>query len=95
MKTRNELRAEIDAIDSQLLDLFNKRAGLAMEIARLKEQTGVPILDRDRERAVVRRACVANDGPLHRRSVVRLFQSLIRESRIIQLRAVKQPSQRG
>jgi chorismate mutase-like protein len=92
MKTRNELRAEIDAIDSQLLDLLNRRARLAIEVARLKEQEGSPLLDRERERTVVSRACAANGGPLHRQSVARIFQTLIRESRLVQSRAVKQPT---
>ena len=91
MKTRNELRTEIDAIDSQLLDLLNRRARLAIEVARLKEQEGSPLLDRERERTVVSRACAANSGPLHRQSVARIFQTLIRESRLVQSRAVKQP----
>jgi chorismate mutase len=91
MKTRNELRAEIDAIDSRLLDLFNERARLAIEIVRLKERHGAPVLDRERERAVVGRACSANGGPLPRRAVARLFRTLIRESRIIQLSAVNRP----
>jgi chorismate mutase-like protein len=91
MKTRNELRAEIDAIDSQLLDLLNKRARLAIEIAKLKEAEGSPLVDRDRERTVVNRACTANAGPLQRQSVARIFHTLIRESRLAQSRAMKQP----
>jgi chorismate mutase-like protein len=86
MKTRNELRAEIDAIDSQLLELLNKRARLAIEIAGLKEREGSPIVDQEREREVVSRACAANEGPLQRRAVARIFRTLMRESRGLQLR---------
>jgi chorismate mutase-like protein len=89
MKTRTELRAEIDAIDSQLLDLLNQRARLAIEIAKLKQQEGVPILDMDRERTVVSRACAANTGPLERRTVARIFRMLMRESRLIQARKTR------
>ena len=89
MRTRAELRAEIDAIDSQLLELLNERATLAVEIARLKEREGAPIMDRGRERAVVSRACAANRGPLPRRAVARIFRTLMRESRILQAWAVK------
>jgi len=89
MKTRDELRAEIDMIDSHLLDLLNQRAALAIEIAKLKERHGHPMVDRARERAVIGRACAANEGPLHRQAIARIFRTLIRESRIAQVRAVK------
>lgn len=88
-KTRAELRAEIDVIDGMVLELLNERARLAIEIAQLKKAEGVPILDRERERAVVGRACSRNGGPMHRRAVARVFQALMRESRILQIRSVK------
>ncbi len=89
MRTRDELRAEIDAIDSRLLELLNERARLAMEIGRMKDREGAPIMDRERERAVVSRACAANHGPLPRRAVARIFRTLMRESRILQAWAAK------
>jgi chorismate mutase len=89
MSTRTELRARIDEIDAVLLELLNERAKLAIEIARLKARDGAPILDREREHAVVGRACAANDGPMHRRAVTRIFRTLMRESRIMQIRAVR------
>ena len=86
MKTMKKLRAEIDAIDSQLLDLLNRRAGLAIELARLKEQEGLPLWDVERERSVIRRACAANGGPLGEESVAEIFRTIIRESRVTQAR---------
>lgn len=94
MKTRSELRAEIDAIDDQLLELLNKRATIAVAIGRLKVQEGVPLVDPGRERTVINRMCAANTGPLHRRSIVRVFLSVIRESRRAQSVAAKLPSTR-
>jgi chorismate mutase-like protein len=88
MKTRDELRAEIDEIDDRLLELFNERAKLAIEIAKLKERNGAPILDPEREREVVGRACAANRGPLRREAVARIFRTLMRESRAAQSKAV-------
>jgi len=81
MKTRIELRAEIDAIDDRILELLNERAAIAVEIGLLKVQEGVPLVDPGRERTVINRMCAANSGPLHRRSIVRIFLSVIRESR--------------
>jgi chorismate mutase len=66
-----------------------------MEIAKLKRQQGAPILDRERERAVVNRACAANTGPLQRGAVARIFRALMRESRMIQLKAAKHSTASG
>lgn len=86
MRTRDELRAEIDEIDAEILRLLNERARLVVEIAKRKRDEGAPILDRERELAVVQRACAASEGPLPRPSIRRIFKALMRESRLLQLR---------
>ena len=49
----NELRLEIDSIDKQLTELFEKRMNTAAQIAAFKKENGVPVFDRERERSVV------------------------------------------
>ena len=44
-------RKQIDEIDSQLLDLFERRMELAKDIADYKKQNNLPVLDASRERA--------------------------------------------
>ena len=41
-------RAEIDAIDNELLRLINQRARLAMKVGSLKKSAGLPLSDPDR-----------------------------------------------
>ena len=41
-------RRRIDAIDRQLLELFNERARCAIEIGRLKRAVGLPVYQPDR-----------------------------------------------
>jgi chorismate mutase/prephenate dehydratase len=77
-------RAEIDAIDSELLRLLNARAKLAVRVGETKKIAGLALCDRDREREVIERACRANEGPLKRRAVARLFRCIIRESRLVE-----------
>jgi len=48
----NELRNEIDSLNRQLVDLLGKRTEVAREIARIKKQEKLPILDAGRERAI-------------------------------------------
>jgi chorismate mutase len=89
MKTRDELRAEIDAIDSQLLDLLNRRAALAVEIAGLKVRDGIPILDPDRESDVLDRARAGSRDPLEPDAAERIFRAVMLESRRLQARVVQ------
>ncbi len=49
----NELRQEIDSIDKQLCELFERRMKTAAGIAAYKKENGLPVFDRERERKVV------------------------------------------
>ncbi|MDT5122209.1 MAG: chorismate mutase [Acidobacteriota bacterium] len=84
-----ERRAEIDAIDRELLRLLNKRALLAVKIGESKRIAGLSLCDREREREVIERACESNLGPLDERAVARLFRSIIRESRLVEEREME------
>ncbi len=77
-------RAEIDAIDEQLLQLLNERARLAIEVGLLKKRQHMPLCDPDRERQVLQRLCNSIDGPLDERAVNKIFKTIIDESRRIQ-----------
>ena len=46
-----ELRVQIDNIDRQLVELFDRRMRIAADVAAYKKENGLPILDADRERA--------------------------------------------
>lgn len=50
-----ELRAQIDAIDEQLVPLFLKRMNISLEVAKYKQKNGMPVLDKARERALLKR----------------------------------------
>jgi chorismate mutase len=83
-------RAEIDAIDDELLRLLNTRARLALKLGASKRSAGLALCDRARERAVVARVCQVNAGPLDERAVALIFRRIIRESRRMQARAYEQ-----
>ena len=48
-----EWRKEIDAIDEALLELFIKRMELARKIAGHKKESGAPVLNPEREAAIL------------------------------------------
>ncbi len=77
-------RAEIDAIDDELLTLLNRRARLAAEIGTVKRRSNAPFWDPDREREVLARVCESSDGPLNKQGIIRIFKTIIDESRGIQ-----------
>jgi chorismate mutase len=82
-------RSDIDAIDSELLGLLNKRATLAVKVGQSKRLTGVALYDPLREEEVIERARKANPGPLDDQAIMELFGCIIRESRRIEACAME------
>lgn len=69
-----EWRAEIDAVDNELLRLLNWRARLAVGLGTKPEAVS------PREDDSLERACRANAGPLDERAVARIFRRIVRET---------------
>ena len=57
MATLDELRAQIDAADEQILAAFEARMRVADGIADYKREHGLPILDANRESQKLNDAC--------------------------------------
>ena len=49
----SEIRAKIDAVDEQLLELFLQRLALAEDVGRYKKANNLPILNTIREQEVL------------------------------------------
>ena len=79
--TIDEIRQEIDRLDSELLSIFNLRAGLALKIGEIKKEIGLPVYDPSREGRIFDRMKAENAGPLDDGAIVRLFERVIDESR--------------
>lgn len=79
--TIDELRREIDRLDSQLLRIFNERAALALRIGEAKKGLSLPVYDPAREKLIFQRMREENPGPLDDQAIVRLFERVIDESR--------------
>ena len=50
MKELSKIREEIDAVDRQLVALYEERMKLTAEVAEYKISVGKPVLDRTREK---------------------------------------------
>ena len=46
-------RAEIDAIDREIVALFERRMQVVVDVARIKKENGIAILDATREKEVI------------------------------------------
>lgn len=77
-------RKIIDAIDTEILILLNRRANISRRIGRLKTQAGIPIVDRNREDTVIGRILRENQGEIADRALVGIYREILRESRRIQ-----------
>jgi chorismate mutase / prephenate dehydratase len=70
------LRAQIDAVDDEILRLLNERARFVGQVASLKERLQVPFYVPSRERQIVDRLAAANSGPFPTEAVRPVFQEI-------------------
>ena len=75
-----QIRERIDAVDTQILDLFTRRMALTDEVAAYKAERGLPVLDRARERAKIAEVSEAAPEGVRDYAVV-LFNLLMEVSR--------------
>ena len=57
-----ELRANIDKIDHQLVELINQRAKQVIEVGKIKQGANIPIYAPHREAAVMKKVARLNEG---------------------------------
>ncbi|HTZ18010.1 MAG TPA: prephenate dehydratase [Dissulfurispiraceae bacterium] len=74
------MRIEIDNIDTALLDLLNKRASIAIEIAGIKRKTKLKFHSPERERAILERLTSLNKGPFPNDALKVIFREIISAS---------------
>jgi chorismate mutase/prephenate dehydratase len=79
------LRERIDAIDHEIVALLNERAQIALEIGRVKEQTGRrTVRDAKREAEVLERVTSTSAGLFPDPELVALYRKLIAATRRVQ-----------
>jgi chorismate mutase/prephenate dehydratase len=80
----DDLRARIDAIDAQLLELLNERARIAVEIGRIKHSTNSAYYVPEREKVVYEKLRSRNQGPLSDDAVRSIYREIISSSRALE-----------
>ena len=79
-----ECRRQIDALDLELRELLNRRAGIVEDVVRVKEVLQMPIFEPRREEDVVRKVTEGNPGPLPSDAFGRIFETIMKEMRMLQ-----------
>ncbi len=81
MRTLEQIRREIDAIDDEIVQLISRRARCAQEVATVKKaQEGelrLQFYRPEREAQVLSRVMANNPGPLPQEEVARLFREIM------------------
>jgi chorismate mutase/prephenate dehydratase len=79
------LRAEIDELDRRIVRLLNKRAELTVEVGHEKAAIGRrAIRDREREREVLLRVSITNEGPMPQADLLAVYHRLIAAARSLE-----------
>jgi chorismate mutase len=77
-------RVKIDELDRELVRLINLRAECALQIGRLKRNSGMPVYEPDRERIIFDHIAQMNGGPLSQIQLRQVFERLVDVMRQIQ-----------
>lgn len=86
----SDIRKEIDSVDDRLLDLFLERMALSEAVAEYKNQKGLPILNREREREIL--AKVTKRAGEKERYAYHLYSTLFELARSRQAELISAPT---
>jgi chorismate mutase / prephenate dehydratase len=79
------LRREIDAVDREIVGLLNRRAKLGRQVGREKAVLGWRAShDPEREREVLLRVSMANEGPIPQEDLLAIYRRLIEATRSLE-----------
>lgn len=82
------MRKLVDRIDNELVNLIAARQHLAEAIGKVKKQNNLSIASPEREKIIIERiASIACKKKLDEKFVRKIFQLIIKQSRIIQRKA--------
>lgn len=90
MKELEEVRKELDAVDREIVRLFEQRMLLSRDVVAYKLAHGLPVLDRSREEAVLASRVGMLSDDHWAESVRALYEEIMRLSRSEQERILKE-----
>ncbi len=89
MKNLEECRAEIDAIDRELVELLVKRMYASMDVAIYKKENHMPVYDAERERQLLTKVrSLAGDA--YAEAVERVYDTILTVSKQKQMQYINE-----
>jgi monofunctional chorismate mutase len=79
--TIDHLRNKIDAIDAEMIELFESRMKIVKDIGELKKRNQFNVLDQNREAQVVSKVVSRLQNKTLEPYVIQLFETLMRVSK--------------
>ena len=73
----DDLRQQIDTLDTTLVELLSERANVVVKIGEFKRDSETPIYAPHRERAVLDKVLAANNGPLSDKTIEAIYRELM------------------
>ena len=90
MKDLQETRRALDAVDRQIVALFEERMTLARDVAEYKIARGMPVLDRSREEQVLESRCALLQDAYWAPALRELYEQIMALSRAEQQKMVEE-----
>lgn len=81
MRDLLELRDEIDEIDQQIVDLYQRRMGIAAEVAAYKIENGKKVFDKERENSKLAKLTAFGNTEFNKLGIRELFEQIMAVSR--------------
>ncbi|MEI7814351.1 MAG: chorismate mutase [Coriobacteriia bacterium] len=72
-----QIREQIDAIDCQLVKLFNERAQCSLDIRALKPSARLGLYDPKREEEIFTNVAACNEGPLYGDDLREIYEAIL------------------
>ncbi|HEL2057150.1 TPA: chorismate mutase [Streptococcus suis] len=80
----DQIRQEINQLDSQLVRLLEQRMHLVDQVTAFKRQSGMAVLDSNREEEVLNRVTNLVENPTYQASIRATFADIMSHSRAYQ-----------
>ena len=79
-----DLRTQIDAVDEQIVDLYERRMDICRQVAEVKIETGKKVFDRDREKEKIAKVKSLTHTDFNTTGIGELFEQIMSMSRKLQ-----------
>ena len=85
----DDIRSDIDTLDTQLVQLLEARMTLVSQVATLKKMTGGRVLDNSRELVILDRVASQVENLDYTETVVNTFKDILKNSGAYQEKVLK------